>query len=111
METLYAFAWAFGLFNELDFEKECPNTLVSLYPNLKADETSVGFRKQTVLRSIDDIVAACDLAFVLHWSVNQAAVEGEPVPGKVPPYVIMERRRALEWMLSPEDWDQFSLDT
>ncbi len=63
------------------------------------------------LRSDDQIVSAADLAYCLHWAIRQSELEGKRPPGKVPPYVVVERRRALEWLLSDEDWDDVPLDT
>jgi hypothetical protein len=54
---------------------------------------------------------ACDAAYCLHWGINQAGLDGiEPNPG-LSYVVIAERRRALEWILNKENWDEITLDT
>lgn len=111
VEGLWAFSWALRVVPALDFSKACDDSLVRLLPNLKTGESSMRFRQQASLRSLEEIVSACDLAYCLHWAVNQALLDGVPTPGKVPAHVVIERRRALEWVLSEEEWDAVSLDT
>jgi len=41
----------------------------------------------------------------------EAELIGEWIPGNLKPYVVVERRRALDWLLSKEAWDDVSLDT
>lgn len=111
VEGLWAFSWALQIIPALDFSRACDDSLVRLLPNLKIGESSTRFRQQASLRPLEEIVSACDLAYCLHWAVNQALLDGIPTPGKVPAHAVIERRRALEWLLSDEDWDAVSLDT
>ena len=111
VEGLCVFAWALEFLPSLDFSKPSPNHLVSVFPNFKAAEESSRFRSRARLRTQEDIVAACDLAYCLHWAITQAALDQKVRPGKVPPHVVIERRRALEWMLSSDEWEDVSLDT
>jgi hypothetical protein len=71
----------------------------------------VEYKARVKLRTLEDIVIASDLAYCLHWAVTQACLENNMLPGNVDPYVIIERRRAFDWMLSLEDWDEVNLDT
>lgn len=111
VEGLWALSWALQFVPALDFSKACDDGLVRLLPNLKAGESSTRFRQQASLRPLEDIVSACDLAYCLHWAVNQAYLDDAPAPGKVPAHVVVERRRALEWLLSSDEWDDVSLAT
>ena len=112
VEALSAFAWALGFLPSMDFGKPSPSHLVSIFPDFKVAESSARFRSRAKLRDQIDIVIACDLAYCLHWAINQAVVDKKAPPGKVPPHVVIERRRALEWMLSSSEWDDVSsLDT
>jgi hypothetical protein len=43
--------------------------------------------------------------------MNQARLDARTQVGFVKPYVIVERRRALEWLLSREQWCDIELDT
>lgn len=111
VEGMWALAWALGLVPQLDFSKGCDNTFVMLLPNLKIGESSDGLHAKAKPRSNEEIVAACDLAYCLHWSIRQAQLSNSKPPGKVQPYVIEERRRALEWLLGDDEWDEITLDT
>src|SRR5690348_12245242 len=72
------------------------DSLVRVYPDLKKNESSARWQKAVALRSTDEVVAACDLAYCLHWAINQARLDARTQVGSVKPYVIEERRRALE---------------
>ena len=108
---LNAFAWALGFVGSLHFDSCCDDSLITCFPDLKNDGSSDDYKAHAKTRSIDQIVSACDLAYCLHWAVADANLRSKPIPGHVDAHIIVERRRALEWMLSSDDWDDVSLDT
>ncbi len=110
-ESVWALVWSLGMAPKLDFAKPCPNDLVQMFPNLKTGEGSSAFRGRAQRRSTEELLAAADLAYCLHWAIADSSLRGGDVPGRVPAWVIVERRRALEWVLSDEDWDEVPLDT
>jgi len=110
-ECLTVFAWALGKLQTLDFAKPAEGSLVRLYPDLKRNESGARWKQAVVSRSTDEVVAACDLAYCLHWAINQTRLDARTQVGPVKPYVIVERRRALEWLLSREQWSDIELDT
>jgi Domain of unknown function (DUF4272) len=110
-EALWAFVWSLGIIESLDYTKACSNDLVRMLPELKDQESSVAFRAKVNLRPMAEIIEALDLAYCLHWSVRDAEIRGQKNPGKVKPHVIVERRRALEWIVGSDDWDNVQLDT
>lgn len=111
VEGLNAFAWSLGIVNHLAFDRVCENNLIKHFPDIKNNGGSLAYRAKSELRSLRKIVQSCDLAYCLHWAVVQAQIEKKELPGDVRPHVIIERRRALEWMLGKDDWDEVSLDT
>ena len=111
VESMWALAWAVGLINELNFAKDCDNRFVTMLPNLKETQSSAEFRKNANPRPLEQVVAACDLAYCFHWAIRQAELSGKQPPANLKPYVVVERRRALEWLLSKDAWDEISLDT
>lgn len=111
VEGLNAFAWALGVVKSMHFDSVCDNTLIKLFPDIKNGKSSSEYRDQSQLRSIEEILSVCDLAYCLHWAVRDADVNNRDLPGCVASHVIVERRRALEWMLTTKDWDEVSLDT
>lgn len=111
VEALYAFAWALSLIDELDFAAPCPDIVVARYPDLRRDEDASSFRERARLRTADEILEAADLAYCLHWALRQAELDCDPRPGRVDAYVVTERRLALDWILSEEEWHALTLDT
>lgn len=111
IEGMWALAWALGMVSELNFGKDCDSRFATMLPNLKQSQSSTDFRKKASPRPLQQIVAACDLAYCLHWAIRQAELMGKQPPASLKPYVIVERRRGLEWLLSQEAWDEVSLDT
>jgi len=111
VEGINALLWALGFVQKIPFDQECSDELVYLLPDMKSSAPSAPFREAASLRPLAEVLAADDLAYCLHWALRESQLSGRPLPGKVRPYVIVERRRALDWMLSNEDWDDLALDT
>jgi hypothetical protein len=111
IEGLYALAWGISIVQDLNFSRPCPQDLVTRFPDIKKQESSNSFRESADFRSTDELRKALDLAYCLHWAVRQASLDNRSVPGKVESYVIVERRRALEWLFDEQDWEFISLDT
>ncbi len=63
------------------------------------------------MKSVSEIAKALDLAYCLHWSIRDAEIHGREIPRVLSPNVIIQRRKALEWMFSEENWDEVTLDT
>lgn len=111
VEGMWALAWAMGIVSELNFGKDCDNRFVTMLPNIKQSQNSADFRKNVNPHQLEEVVAACDLAYCLSWGIRQSELTGKRLPGNLKPYVVVERRRALEWLLSKEAWDEVPLDT
>lgn len=111
VEGMWALAWGLNLIPNLDFTKHCDNKFVMLLPNLKILENSYALRSRAKFRSSEEILKNCDLAYCLHWGIRQSELYHGKCPGNVQPYVVIERRRALEWLINPDDWVDILLDT
>ena len=103
--------WAIGRIPVLDFSNYCTSELAGLFPKVKNSETSGKFRALTKLRSATEIAAALDIAYCAHWAIENSKLRAQAPPGAVDPYVIVERRRALQWITTKEEWDEVVLDT
>lgn len=110
VEALTAFAWVLNFRKNLNFKSMAPNDLVFIFPQLKNAETSEKFRKKARLKNDDEIVSTCDLSYCLDWGYTDALINGT-LNLPVRHYVIKERRRVLEWLLSRDNWDDIRLDT
>ena len=63
------------------------------------------------IRPILSILEMADLYYCIHWSLQQCEIDGNIFPVEFSLYVIQERRRALDWCLSHDMWDEVSTDT
>ncbi|MDC3954581.1 DUF4272 domain-containing protein [Polyangium jinanense] len=106
MEALWALGWSASLFRALDFSRICGPELGMIFGELDDARDVRALRKRSRLRRHEEVLAACDLARCLHRGIEIAARKRMSLPGKVQPNVILERRKALEWLLGEEEWDE-----
>lgn len=111
VDALFALAWATQIQEKLNFEMECPETLAGSLPHPEVAESVVAFRQKASLRGYHEIIAMADLAYCLHWSIRDAILRGQRPPGRLHPIYVIERRRAFEWLIGPDAWDEVRLDT
>ncbi len=111
VEAMWALAWGLSFVANLDFTKVCDSAFVRIMPDLKTCKSSGQWREGAALRSADELLAQCDLAYCLHWGIRQASLDRKLPPDGLRDGVVVPRRRSLDWMLSDESWDDISLDT
>jgi hypothetical protein len=108
VEALWALLWALSFVDELDFGVGCGERVTPLVPDLFDPSEGLGparVRAEAELRDADEVRAALDLARCLSWGLGDPELSVGFSPGEVEPYVVWERRRALEWLLGA-DWDE-----
>jgi len=110
IEGGWALSWAVGLVEGLDFFAPCSSDFVRLLPDVKNDEPAESFRAQVRLRPIEAIAGTLDLSYCLHWAIVDGELHSRGMQ-RLPPYVVIERRRALEWLTTDTPWEQITLDT
>jgi hypothetical protein len=106
MEALWTLGWAASLFRALDFGRICGPELAMIFGDIENLRGVRALRKRCGMRRYEEVVAACDLARCLHRGLLIADRSGAPPPGKVEPHIIVERRRALEWLVGQQGWDE-----
>lgn len=114
VEALWSLTWAAGYHDDLDFLSPCPDSFVKIFPDLKKGEGTENFKGKCKLRSLKAISEKLDLYYCLHWAVRNSELRDSQIERRqnmVEGQVYIERRRALEWILSDEDWSDLSLDT
>lgn len=111
VEALWALAWCIGCHQNLDFGDSCSDSFIQILPDIAKDTPTKEFRRGLRLRKVSEIVQKTDLAYCLHWAIREAELKGLKTPGKVPSNVVVERRRALEWVIGQDGWDELQLDT
>ena len=111
VEAIWALAWAVGCHDVMDFGDSCADNFIQMLPDLKRAASTELFLAGLELRPNAELLEKCDLAFCLHWAIRDAEIRGSPVPGHLPAQAVVNRRRAFEWMLNEESWDDVNLDT
>ncbi|MEY2455308.1 MAG: hypothetical protein QOK06_402 [Acidimicrobiaceae bacterium] len=108
VEALWALLWALSFVEELDFGVGCGERVTPLVPNLFDPAEGLGparVRAEAERRDPEALREALDLARCVTWGLGDADLSVGFSPGEVEPYVVWERRRALEW-LHGADWDE-----
>ena len=111
-ECVAVFAWALGLRSELPF----PAAIVDVAPLTQSFVGAgdvAGVLAQAQPRAASELLDALDQTFRLHWLVRDAQIKQAPPPEGVLPGVVMERHRALNWLVRFEnaDWDEVDTPT
>ncbi|WP_158261046.1 MULTISPECIES: DUF4272 domain-containing protein [Pirellulaceae] len=113
VETIWTLAWLAQVHDTLEFNQTCTNDMVSMFPNLKASASSEAFRSKCQLRSVEEIAPKLDLAYCIHWAIQHETehqLELPKKPKRLRPYIIINRRHALEWLFCDEPWDEVPMD-
>ncbi|OZI44005.1 DUF4272 domain-containing protein [Bordetella genomosp. 4] len=111
IEALWALAWVTGKIDHLAFNEPVGPGLASLMPKLQVNESGNAFLNLAKLRSGEELIRMTDLYSRLHWWTRTVQLHGQP-SGDVSMDIIMERRKALEWVINDnESWDDVELST
>lgn len=109
IEGLWALMWVGSLIDSLPFDRSVEDFMASLAPNLQLNEDGSKFQNNMRIRLYPEVFKMLDLYYRLHWYANDAYVNGRDT-GHIKIAVIMERRRALEWVMQPDvEWDAIQL--
>lgn len=111
VEAMFALHWALGFEREFDLFKAVDAGFARRLPNLKVGESATLLRSRAQLRSEDEIMQAADTLYCLHWIERNDALSGSRRSLPIESFVVTERRRAVDWLLSKETWTAISLDT
>ena len=122
-EAYWALCWCLGLIDDIsdasticDCDKAIQLVLdpyhnrksKMIFKTLSAYET---YKDKCHMRSISEILDMEDLYLRYHWAINEKKVNPNANIGNLNEDVVVERRRALEWILSnQEDWDKIQLN-
>ena len=100
IESLWALLWAGKRINVITVNKPCEEFMAEICPSLANGEDGEKFRKKLRIRSLREVFFCFDLHFRLHYYAEN---EDEPL---LNPNIQKARRKALDWLISPEiDWD------
>ncbi len=111
VEAMFALHWALGLERKFDLFASVDAGFVQRLPNLKVGESATLLRNRAQLRPKDEIIQAADTLYCLHWIERNDALSGGRRSLPIQSFIVTERRRAVDWLLSEETWSAISLDT
>jgi len=110
-ECLGVMLWALGLEPELSR----PDHIVDAAHVVKAvlDRGTAQLRADAKLRSPKELLDAADLIYRYDWTCVDARVSRKGAPKGVDCEVVVERHRALNWLIGyqGQEWDDVSTDT
>jgi hypothetical protein len=111
VEALWTLVWAGQLIDSLPFDEGVGSVLAMLCPALQRNEDGSKLTKTMQLRSREELFRMLDLYYRLHWWTRNSQLTGKDT-GVVRPDIIMERRKALEWLMDLScDWDNVEMST
>jgi hypothetical protein len=109
IEAALALLWAAGLADRLPR----PNVTVGdEIGQLLAPWNVQALVDRSRLRSLDAVLDEADLIYRYHWATRQASLDGREPPAGLETGVVVERHRALSWLIRYEEhWDDVTTDT
>lgn len=111
-EAYWALLWALGLLDSLDFPDHTCDCEFAIQAVSSCDSFAE-FLDKTTLRQPESILDEADKIYRLHWACVNDRIQGRELAAGLNESVVMERRRALFWMIGYRDeaWDDISMDT
>jgi hypothetical protein len=106
-EALHALLWALGLVDDLPPDVMCPKA--PAYERLAPDLNPANARGVARLRPLAELAVMLDLYYLLHWHARRAQYHGDVWDYHIAPGVVLERRRALEWLFQDAPWEDVDL--
>ncbi len=94
---------------KIDYTCVCDDNLSSFFPKISQEEKTNNFKTKVKLRDLKELVVEADLVYCIHWGMVENSLRGKK--NEIPLYVIEERRRAIDWILYYESWEDVDLDT
>lgn len=113
VECSYSLAWALGLISTEEMETPCnhPDSH-DLFKFVQPFHDFEDFKASCNLRQPSEIMDMLDLYYNYHWACVDNRINSNTNCGELNEEVVMERRKALEWLIcNDKNWDSISLDT
>jgi hypothetical protein len=106
-EALWALLWSLGLVEDMPPDELCDRE--PFYERLAPGLDPAKGRTDVVLRPLAEIAAMLDFYYCLHWHARNAQYHGQLWDPEIAPGVVLERRRALEWLFQDVAWEDVDL--
>jgi hypothetical protein len=111
-ECYWVMLWALGYIENLDYPDHICDVPKAV-GILKEAGSFENFLKKATLKKSEKILDEADLIYRYDWACVNARIKGEEAPGNLDSGVVVERHRALNWLINymDQDWDNVSTDT
>lgn len=106
-EALWALLWSVAIVGDLPPDELCDRD--PFYERLAPGMDPAQGRTDLVLRPLHEIAAMLDFYYCLHWHARNAQYHGQMWDPEIEPGVVLERRRALEWLFQDVAWEEVDL--
>lgn len=106
-EALHALLWVLRLVEDLPPDRMCPKQPV--YEELAPGLDPRRAREDLQMRPLSEIATMLDFYYCLHWHARKAQYHGDVWDYEIAPGVVLERRRALEWLFQDACWEDVDL--
>lgn len=111
IESLWAFVWVLGLNKNFQADEPVGDVLIQMVPDVKKKQNFTVLHSIIEMRNEQEIYQQVDLYYRLHWYCVDTRLKGLK-QSKFDEGTIMERRRALDWIVHPkEEWAEIDLST
>ena len=107
-ESVFVLAWCLGLQKSLPFPDREAN-LSSVFPKMPPQVDVSKFVAQSKRIESRSILEEADLYYCYHWAIRHPEKWERPVSLSLD--VVIERRRALDWVIGSLKFDEVTLDT
>ena len=108
-EAYWALCWCLGLVKDISDGSDICDCDKAISFVMKCNSVEE-FKKMCKIRSKEDILDMLDLYFRYNWAINDTKVNPNTSIGSLNPSTVIERRRALEWIVSDVmDWYDMTL--
>jgi len=109
-ETLNVLAWILGLIKDLNFPNSSCDEIPLLEPIATCKDLT-DFLDKCNFIDIESILDELDLEYRYHWALLDKRIDPSVNTGELNMDIVVERRRALEWLFSDEfDWNKLTLN-
>ena len=110
-EAYWMLCWCLGLVDDIKDASNICDCEKAISFVMDSDSLKE-FKSKCNLRSISQILDMYDLYYRYNWAINNKQVDASTLVGNLNPSIVIERRRALEWIVSDkEDWYDISFNT
>ncbi len=111
-ECYWVLLWALGYKEELEFPGQICDVNVAIDVLRSAGDYDT-FYQHAVVRSKAEILDQADLIYRYDWACVDARIHNRTVAGGLDSGVVMERHRALNWLIQfmGDDWDHVQIHT